>query len=178
MRSILKNKKGLSVGDIYPIILTIALVAILIAIVVYVLGAMTPALSTDTNSTSGEQGIMNNTGYQLAGVSNCGFNSLSSLSITNATSGNAIPSTNWTISSNYVVKNTTNSAADTNVNYSYSWKQGGRLGGASCQALGALNTSIYGFVPWLGIILLIVAAAIVLGILIRSLGSGGAEKRV
>jgi len=35
---LLKNKKGLGVGDIYPIILIIATVAILLAVVMFVLG--------------------------------------------------------------------------------------------------------------------------------------------
>jgi len=37
IRSILKDKRGLGVGDLYPVILTIAVVAILLAVVMFVL---------------------------------------------------------------------------------------------------------------------------------------------
>ena len=97
MRSILfkKDKRGLGIGDIYPVVLTIALVAILIAIVLYVLGAF---------------------GNQM---------------------------TNGSLAQN---------------------------------ATTLVQTQISNFVPWIGIILLIVAAAIVLGILIKSLGGGGGDR--
>jgi type II secretory pathway component PulF len=94
MRSLLKNKRGMGIGDIYPVVLTIALVAILIAIVLYVLGAF---------------------GNQMV---------------------------NGSLAQNATV---------------------------------AVQTQVSNFVPWIGIILLIVAAAIVLGILIRSLGGGGSR---
>ena len=90
IRSILempKNKKGMSIGDIYPVVLTIALVAILIAIVMFVLDEF---------------------GDQM-------------------TNGSA-------------AQNATDDIIDDFVD----------------------------FIPWIGIILLVVAAAIVLGVLIRS----------
>jgi len=37
MRSILKNKKGLSLGDMYPAVLTIVLIGIVLGIGLYVL---------------------------------------------------------------------------------------------------------------------------------------------
>ena len=94
IRLIPKNKKGLGIGDIYPVVLTIALVAILIAIVMFVLEEF------------GEQ--MGNSAVSAA-------------------------------------RNATDSIAD----------------------------DFTDFIPWIGVILLIVAAAIVLGILMRSFGSEG-----
>ena len=92
MRSLLpNNKKGMSIGDIYPVMLTIALVAILIAIVLLVLTKF--AAQADNNS-------------------------------------------------------------------------------AAQNATNLIITQIADFVPWIGIILLIVAAAIVIGILVRNLAGG------
>ena len=96
LRKISKDKKGMGIGDIYPIILIIATVAILLAVVMFVLGEF------------GDQ-MVNNSAAQNA------------------------------------------------------------------------TTDIIGdftdFVPWIGIILLVVAAAIVLGVVISSFtGSGGSEQ--
>ncbi|MHA2019050.1 MAG: hypothetical protein ACTSXY_12350 [Promethearchaeota archaeon] len=89
LRSISKDKKGMSINDLYPVILIIATVAILLAVVMFVLGEF------------GDQMTENSSAY-------------------NATSD--------------IIDDFTN------------------------------------FVPWIGIILLVVAAAIVLGVVISSFG--------
>jgi len=94
LRIIPKNKKGLGIGDIYPIMLTICLVAVLIAIVLFILQAFAATMSNNGN--------INGTAAQ------------------NATA--------------------------------------------------TISTQIVAFIPWIGIILLIVAAAIVIGVLVNSLG--------
>jgi hypothetical protein len=53
-----------------------------------------------------------------------------------------------------------------NVSYDYDW------GGAACDATEDIIDEIADFVPWIGIILLVVAAAIVLGLLVRNLAGG------
>ena len=91
IRPLLKDKKGMGIGDMYPVILTITLVAILIAVVLFVLDEF------------GDQ-----------------------------------------MTNNSAAMNATDDVID----------------------------DIADFVPWIGVILLIVAAAIVLGILIRNLAGG------
>ena len=86
-----KNKKGMGIGDLYPVILTIAVVAILLAVVMFVLDEF---------------------GDQMTNQS--------------------------------AAQNATNDIIDDFVN----------------------------FVPWIGIILLVVAAAIVLGVVISSFAGG------
>jgi len=93
---LLKDKRGLGIGDLYPIILTITLVAILLAVSLYVLTSF---------------------GSQM-----------------------------------------TNGSAAQN---------------ATTTVVGQFTT----FIPWIGVILLIVAAAIVLGIVISSF-AGGRNSRV
>ena len=87
-----KNRKGMSIGDIYPVMLTIALVAILIAVILLVLTKFAGQADNDS---------------------------------------------------------------------------------AAQNATNLIITQIADFVPWIGIILLIVAASIVIGILIRNLAGGG-----
>jgi len=88
----LKNKKGMSLGDLYPVILTIALVAILLAVVLFVLDEFGDQMTDDS---------------------------------------------------------------------------------AAQNATEAVITDFADFIPWIGVILLIVAAAIVLGIVLRSFAGGG-----
>ena len=87
----LKNKKGMGIGDIYPVVLTIAIVAILIAIVMFILDEFGDQMNPNSSA-----------------------------------------------------QNATDDIIDDFVD----------------------------FIPWIGIILLIVAAAIVIGILVRHLGGG------
>jgi len=91
-----KNKKGLGIGDIYPVVLTIALVGILLAIVLFILDEF------------GDQ-----------------------------------------MTENSSAQNATEDISDDFVD----------------------------FIPWIGVILLVVAAAIVIGVLMRSF-AGGAGGRV
>jgi len=94
IKPLLKDKRGMGIGDMYPVILTIALVAILIAVVMFVLDEF------------GDQ-----------------------------------------MTANSAAANATDDVID----------------------------DIADFVPWIGVILLIVAAAIVLGILIRNLAGGSSR---
>lgn len=94
IKPLLKDKRGMGIGDMYPVILTIALVAILIAVVMFVLDEF------------GDQ-----------------------------------------MTENSAAANATDDVID----------------------------DIADFVPWIGVILLIVAAAIVLGILIRNLAGGSSR---
>jgi hypothetical protein len=183
MRNLIKNKKGMSVGDIYPIVLTVALAAILIAIVLYLLATLQPALvGTNGGTTTNEFGtgatgigtvFINTSGYTLSNAS-LGLCAFKVTSLTAINLSSVIPAANYSLNpTTGLVMNTTLTSYQ-NVSFNYSYVGGGQ----ACSSLQTINTSLSGFVPWIGIILLIVAASIVLGILIRSLGGGGAEKRV
>ena len=87
-----RNKKGMSIGDIYPIVLTIAVVAILLGVVMYVLDEFADQMTSNSSAENATEDIIND---------------------------------------------------------------------------------FVDFVPWIGIILLVVAAAIVLGVVISSFARGG-----
>ena len=161
-----KDKRGMSVGDIYPVMLTIALVAILIAVVLIVLTNFS-AQSVDSFIVTNESGWVNATQYTLGLAGECGFTNPSIISIVNGTDGIVIANANATLASSGVLNATSAyNWNDTRISYS------GEVGEEACEATETIITQISDFVPWIGIILLIVAAAIVIGILIKNLAGG------
>src|SRR6056297_215765 len=133
-----QSKKGMNLGDLYPVILTIALVAILLAIVLFVMQSFQETVPTE------------------------------SVSVTNET-GAYINSTEYTVDSDAgtIFNATATTYPDVNLDYTYDY------GGDSCDALDDISGDFQDFVPWIGVILLVIAAAIVLGIVIRSFAGQG-----
>ena len=170
-----KDKRGMTVGDIYPTMLVISLVAILIAVVLLVLSQFGDTIATDGFAVTNESGAyLNATGYALGVVnsSTCKFNTPAITQAWNVTDPAApvlLPVGNYTISSAGVLTNATVTEYPT-VNVSYTYLSGD--GGLACDSLGDISQQISDFVPWIGIILLIIAAAIVIGILINNLAGG------
>ena len=172
IKSLLKNRKGMGIGDMYPIILTIAVVAILIGVVLLVLedfgtnvAESSPEAGSQTNETHSFGTTITSVNL-LAEGTNCSAHNFAITNIYNDTTAYVIDSGNYTLDSDTgVVTNSTGTFAMGNWEISYTWD----YGGASCVATRDVIDDIADFVPWIGVILLIVAAAIVLGILIRNL---------
>jgi len=166
LRIIPKNKKGLGIGDIYPIMLTICLVAVLIAIVLFILQSTQTSLPTTSRHV--ENATLNIT-ETAKSVEGCHITALeiqylfqkngTSLLIGNLTT---------TSSGTYVITPLGNQTGinGSNVNVTYSVTDSGQ----ACKSMGTISAQIVDFIPWIGIILLIVAAAIVIGVLVNSLG--------
>ncbi|HEA46674.1 MAG TPA: hypothetical protein ENH99_02740 [Candidatus Pacearchaeota archaeon] len=175
--SLMKDKRGMTIGDIYPTMLVIALVAILIAVVLLVLSQFGDTIATDSFAVINEtNSFVNETGYTLNVVnsSTCKFNTPALTVIWAVGTGGdlynvTVPLTNATVSSIGIVTNLT-VATNANTSLSYNYKSGD--GGLACDSLNTISQQISDFVPWIGIILLIIAAAIVIGILVKNLGSG------
>ncbi len=168
-----KGKKAMGLGDIYPIILAIALVAILIAIVMFILGEFGEAWKDqESESVVNESlgAVFTTTNQTVAYSTRCQFNDMVVSAVTNLSNGNPIGSTNYTTYSNgNIINATANNYTDHlwNVSYTYEW------GGKPCEVTVAISNDFTDFIPWIGIILLVVAAAIVLGILVRSFSGSG-----
>ena len=163
-----KDKKGLSIGDIYPVVLTIALVAILIAIVMFVLEEFRDAGATQTYTIENETTAdITEIGIRVASGTFCGFQDFAITAVENGT--NTITSENYTIddfgSVYYAGSAGWPNDSSWNITYTYKYDPG-----AKCSAVDDIVNDFVDFIPWIGIILLVVAAAIVLGILIRSFG--------
>ena len=169
-----KSKKGMGIGDIYPVILTIILVAILIAISIFILDQFGETWKdnegeTVINETLGA--VMANANQTVAYSTRCEFNDMVVTAVTNSSTGAVIPVANYTAYGNGNIVNATtmieSGSGLWNVSYTYSW------GGKPCEATVDIAQDFTDFIPWIGIILLIIAAAIVLGILVRSFSGGG-----
>ena len=167
LKLIPKDKKGLGIGDIYPIMMTICLVAVLIAIVMFVFQSTQTTLPTTSRHV--ENNSLNVT-HVAQTADGCNINAFeiqyifqkngTSLHIGNITStsaGTYVLAAGSQIGINGSYINVTYSITDS---------------GQACKSIGTISSQISGFVPWIGIILLVVAAAIVIGVLVRSLGSG------
>jgi len=165
----LKDKKGMTLGDIYPAVLTLVLIGIVLGLGLYIQSAVSASVATNyagsdlnanTNGTTGTPytttlSDSTKTGYELASVT-----------VISATCAGAI--TNFTYTTAGVI--TWGNSLYGNVNYTanitsvYTYSYPG-----SAEAV--LNTSVTGlgdFADWIAIIVVIIAAAVVLGIVLSS----------
>jgi len=164
------SKKGMNLGDLYPVILTIALVAILLAIVLFVMGSFQETVPTEQVSVTNETGAyINSTGYTVNDADACEFQNFQVTEARNATDGTTISTSEYTVDSadGTITNATATTYSDVNLDYTYDY------GGKSCDALDDISSDFQDFVPWIGVILLVIAAAIVLGIVIRSFAGQG-----
>jgi len=165
-----QSKKGMNLGDLYPVILTIALVAILLAIVLFVMQSFQETVPTESVSVTNETGAyINSTGYTVDKADECEFQNFQVTEARNASDGTVISDTEYTVDSDAgtIFNATATTYPDVNLDYTYDY------GGDSCDALDDISGDFQDFVPWIGVILLVIAAAIVLGIVIRSFAGQG-----
>lgn len=169
MRSLL-NKKGQSVGGLFNAVLIIAAIGILIALVMYIMSNISTSIDTDNvaASVSNELGFINSSGYTLDGASAKNFGALVISSVTNTTSGVAVTSGNWTVSSGVFTNATAVVWPAVNITYTYTYT----ADTAASNATQTIVTQFVDFLPWLAIILLVVAAGVVLFFVIRSFSGG------
>jgi len=167
------DKKAQSLGGLYGGILVIASIGILLALVLYILSSMGTSfqIKNTAGSVTNESGAyINGSGYtlELAGADDFA-NPVITL-IHNATNGVIITSGNYTVSSVGVLINATaTNWASVNVSYTYTYS----ADTSSSEATGTLVTQFVAFLPWLGIILLVLAAGVVLFFIIRSFANRG-----
>jgi len=170
LKKLIRDKKGLGIGDLYPIIITITIIAILLAIVMMVLvewiGVTNNLVYTVNNETLT---TVEEHGEHVSNYTACGFDDFSVIGITNESTPETILPGNYTIDAKAGIiyggleayYNNTN----WNITYSYSY------GGKDCEAVEDIISDYTDFIPWIGIILLVIAAAIVLGLVISSFAS-------
>jgi len=170
MRNIqIKQKKGMSIGDMYPAVLTIMMIGIVLGVGLYVLSTLNVAIATDYGGT--QNSINASTGATtLTDASLTNFN-LSTVDTATNQTGTAV--TNYTFTGAGVITwgadVVTSSSADLiNVTYTYTYD-------ATDSPEEAVTTTIAGlatFADWIAIIVVVIAAAIVLGVVLSSFGSG------
>lgn len=165
MKKIIGNKKAQSLGGLYGGILVIASIGILLALFMYIFASMGTTLKTNdvAGSVINESGYINTTGYTLV---NSGLQDflIGTVTAINATDNTSIGSGNWTITDG-VITNATATVWDTaKITYTYTYT----ADTASSNATSTMVDQFVDFLPWLGIILLVLAAGVVLFFIIRS----------
>jgi len=170
LNSLMKDKKGMSINDLYPVVLIIAIIGILLGIVMTVMSEWQDVTNTESGNVIEETlTSVDYIGDTVTNATLCGFTNFVVGVATNATGGETIDPANYTVNSDEgIVTISTAGAADTynasdfNVTYSYNY------GAADCDAMQSVIDDFADFVPWIGIILLVIAAGIVLGVVISS----------
>jgi len=172
------NKKGMSLGDLYPAVLVIVLVGIVLGIGMYVLASTTTTISNDDIAVINESIVFtNNTGLAVATAGDCGASDYEATEVWNATTVLLVPANNYTLSSTGTLTPATTTSAFIGDTVLVSYTYSGALDQTSTSYCGALETTTDGlgtFATWIAVIVVVLAAAIVLGIVISSFGKGGA----
>jgi len=173
MKSVLNKKGQLRIGDAPGVVMIVLFLFMVIGTSAYVLEKYQEGFGANTKDSAANESItsFNETGYTVANAGQCNFASFAVSLIVNDSATTAIvPTTNYTYNTETGVITYTGGAAtgvwynDSNLNVSYTYN----YGGADCEAVENIVEDFTDFIPWIGIILLVVAAAIVLGIVIRS----------
>ena len=169
------DKRGMGINDIYPIMLTICVTAILIAVIIFILVELQEQMAEDDLCyTQVNQSInITTAGVSVNGTA-CSPNGFVISELDVVPNGSNVAAsqiaTDFTLADNGVVYFTGTgllyNGSEFNISYNMCY------GGESCEATADIVEDIGDFVPWIGIILLVVAAAIVIGVLIRNLAGG------
>jgi len=164
----------MKLDDIYPAVLTIVLVGMVLGIGVYVLSTLggNLYLSTTGTNTNESHGFATGTTITLNASTLRAVSCGTITSIENGTAGSEITKVgNWSQSGCIITNlSSTYSVAGSNVawlvTYPYTYD-------ADTEASKSVNTTAYGignFADWIAIIVVVIAAAIVLGLVLSSFG--------
>ena len=171
LRKLIKDKRGLGLRDLYPVIIIITIVAILLGIMLLVFEEWKEVTNTISVEVLNETlPTVSEVGDVAALANYCGFDNFDLFFAQNATGPEPITGgpLNYSFDADtgvvkYVGEDVmAMNSSDWNISYTFDF------GGKDCEAIADVTSDFLDFIPWVGIILLVVAAAIVLGIVIRS----------
>jgi len=170
----LDDKRGMALGDIYPAVLTIIMIGLILGIGIYILAEVGDELATTAGTVTNETGLQINVSATVAQATAPGFNTfVLGICYGNYTgTGTNTPANLTIVAANYtsnaqtgVITNATANTYD-DVACSYTYLYG-------TDASEAVDTTVDGvgdFAGWLAIIVVVIAAAVVLGIVLSSFG--------
>ena len=164
----------MNIEDIYPILLTLVTIGLLLGVGLLVLGEVrtqiaTVQTGTAQNSVNATATTPTNTTTLTDSTRTC-YN-LISVSVVNETTGIAIPTANYSSSVAGVITWTPaflGSGDDEIVNISSTYNYD--VEGSSEQAMSGFTSGIGGFGDWFAVIVVVIAAAMVLGIVLSNFG--------
>ena len=172
---LVNDKRGVGLGDLYPAVLAIVLVGIIIGIGIFILSATSDAISNTETTISNETiAAAVDPGTAVSRADDCGADNFAVTQVLNETEYAIIPATNYTFDDlgNLVfVASSEWIGYDVNVTYTYDGGDTSTTG--YCGAMSTAATGIGGFASWIAVIVVVLAAAIVLGIVLNSFGNRG-----
>ena len=159
---------------LYPAVISIILVGMILGIGIYALTAVSEGVAADTMTVVNESVTFENStnsGEYVATYNDCGARSFTITNVWNASDG-LIPTTNYTFDTNGLLTAVDGSPfTDVQANVSYTYTGTDRTGTTDpCTALTTTGTGVGGLASWIAVIVVVLAAAIVLGIVINSFG--------
>ena len=168
------RKKSLSLAEAFPAVSAIAIVGVFIVVIIYMFTTMQTGFGSTVSRTTTETiAAVSTIGVYTANVSDCNFGNWVVTSATNATDGVLIGATNYTTTSNGLIKYIGASGQFNNTN----WIVNSTFtnGGAACISAGTTSTQFISVIPLVGLVLVIVLIGVVIGVLIYSF-MGGRQK--
>ena len=168
---LMNDKRGLGLGDLYPAVLTIVLIGIIVGIGIFILTETSDAVSNTEITVTNETGINATQGVAVSHASDCGF---SDFAVVEANNGSEIGAGNYTIDADLgTITNASAEFQDSLWNVTYTYKGTTDTSTTSyCGVMETTETGIGGFATWIAVIVVVLAAAIVLGIVLSSFGRG------
>jgi hypothetical protein len=160
----IKNKKGLSLREAFPAVLTVAIVAILLVTVLYLFSSLSTIQGNITRTVVNESITPTTLGTTVSNASACGFGNLAISKVYNASTGTVINSGNYSVINNNQIRNLTKEYIDKPWNVTYTYTDNG----AVCESSASLTTNFVNQIPLVGLVLTIVLIAIVIGVLVSS----------
>lgn len=168
----IKNKKGMTLGDAYPAVLTIVLIGLILSIGLYIMTEVRSGIATTITETDVHANV-NGTASDFANTTTLNASTYDNyylLTVTAINGSGAGTFTNFTwvrpgtiTWGNDIAAQPT---ANANVTTTYTWD---RVGSAEA----AIQDVVEGtddFADWIAIIVVVIAAAIVLGVVLSSFG--------
>jgi len=166
------NKKGVSLDSLLPATLTIIIIGILLGVGLYTLYEIADGVASETITINNETVAFGTTPANVATVGDCHARTFTMVAIQNTTYDD-IPSTNYTFSTAGELVSTAgdNPMNNTNVYVNYTYIGTSSAGTTdACEVLDTSVTGTGGFADWIAVIVVVLAAAIILGIVISSFG--------
>jgi hypothetical protein len=169
----IQDKRGLNLGNLYPAILTLILVGLMLGVGLYMLQELRLGIATDKTGTDDDvlaNGTTRTTNAStLSDATATGYNLVSIDTIIVATDGSTIPTANYTTGADGTITFTAETAiSDWYINITSTFNSD-----ATDSPEESITTSLTGlatFADWITLIVVVLAAAVVLGVVLSSFG--------
>ena len=174
------DKRGTSLGDLYPAVITIVLIGIMIGLGIFILTSTSDAISTETITVYNETlaSGLTEAGSTLTTISDCGAHDFVVAYVYNGTTADLmVVDTDYTTSTEGSITGVAGSVylnGSINATYSYTGT-GDTSSTGTCGVLETTGTGVGGMAAWIAVIVVVLAAAVVLGIVVSSFGNRGAS---